>query len=241
MLPLVCITLLLLNPLKKFSNMIKQCIAGLVIACSVSSAYAQDRYVSDTLVINFRSGPSNEYKITKRLQSGDKLQLLETSDNKTWAKVRTSSGDEGWVLTQYLESKPVASIVVKTQLAEINSLKAQNVELETQLNTFKNNAGSLDSQVEMLTKKAVALEMGLTDVRRTSENAINLERENIELSQQNKELILTLDTVNAKLNRIQDDDFISYLIVGAGIFFAGLIVPALLGIRRPRKNLGGWQ
>ncbi len=58
-------------------------------------------YTTEGDILNMRSGPGTNYDIVERLQAGTLVTLLEgpmQSGNYTWWRVRTTSGQEGWVI-----------------------------------------------------------------------------------------------------------------------------------------------
>ena len=78
---------------------------SLIVACLLcaASVHAETRYVTDKLSIELRRGPGNEYKITRNLEAGLSVEVVEqTPDGYS----RVHVGDtEGWVLTQFLTTE----------------------------------------------------------------------------------------------------------------------------------------
>ena len=71
--------------------------------CCALPAQAQTRYVSDKLVITFRTGPGNQFNIVRNLTSGNRVEVLEELADEGYTHVRLPDGSEGYVLTQYLQ------------------------------------------------------------------------------------------------------------------------------------------
>lgn len=55
--------------------------------------------VVSTNTLNVRSGPGTEFGILTKITRGQVVSLLGRNTNGTWAKIRTSTGIEGWVST----------------------------------------------------------------------------------------------------------------------------------------------
>jgi len=121
---------------------VKKFISRILIAatlCMPFITYAQTtRYVSDELEITMRNGQGVQFSIRKMLESGTRLDVLET-DPAGYSKVRTSEGVEGWVLTRYLSNSPSA----RDQL-EASQQRVANLELE--ISKFKEEISTLSSQ-----------------------------------------------------------------------------------------------
>jgi len=89
----------------------------LVLASSVFAppAAAETRYVVDELVITLRLGKSTDHKILKNLKTGTPFEVLE-DDDKTYIKVRTPDGLEGYVLRQYVSPEiPKKQVIEKLE------------------------------------------------------------------------------------------------------------------------------
>lgn len=81
-------------------------------------------YVTDVLRLNLYSDPDGK-KLIRKLVSGEKLIVLETSNN--FLKVKTKQDEEGWVKRYYTVTKPPAV----TRLPELESrIAAQQKEIE---------------------------------------------------------------------------------------------------------------
>jgi len=61
-------------------------------------------YVTDSLKLTLRSGPSSNDKILAVVTSGQQLEIQEKGEK--WSKVSAPSGKQGWVLTRYLLYDP---------------------------------------------------------------------------------------------------------------------------------------
>ena len=81
------------------------------------AAGAETAWVSDQFEITLRSGPSTSNAIERMLNSGTRLEILETDPESGYSRVRTSGGTEGYVLTRYLMNEPAA----REQLASLTN------------------------------------------------------------------------------------------------------------------------
>ena len=74
-----------------------------------TAAVAETMYISDSLTVPLRSGPSNSHRILHRgLASGTTMEVLERDEEAGFAHIRTERGTEGWLPMQYLVSEPIA-------------------------------------------------------------------------------------------------------------------------------------
>ena len=96
------------------------------------TSWATNAYVTDSLEITFRTGPSIENKIITFLRSGQPLEVLESRED--WSRVRLIGPElvnmEGWVLSRYLSTQQPWKILAI-------SLKKENARLEEELGRIK--------------------------------------------------------------------------------------------------------
>ncbi len=68
--------------------------------------------------LNLRKGPGTSYGVILTMEKGITVTVLDNTSNKDWAKVRMSSGTEGWCSKEYLsfsdEEKPETTVTAKT-------------------------------------------------------------------------------------------------------------------------------
>ena len=109
---------------------------GLLVLAFELLAQAQTRYVSDRTIVELRRGPSTEYLILRNLEAGERVDVLEQDEAAGYSRVRVADqGTEGWILTRYLTSEPIARErlgVAERNLAaareRVTALEAQTAE-----------------------------------------------------------------------------------------------------------------
>lgn len=216
----------------------------------IQHAFAETRYVSDQLIITIRAGKSTGHKIIKTLKSGTPLEILEK--DKTYLKVRTTDGVEGYVLSQYITSEPPKIQRIK-ELEKINSSledKIRNLEesrnnIEMQLNSLQENykqdisaATATSEELELKLEQALTNERIMTEkydsLLTQAENVVEIAAERDLLSQQNKKLqIDTADLVNRN-EKLADARMIKWFLAGGGVFFLGWIIGKISRKKRSR-------
>lgn len=210
------------------------CVAVAVAVAYAGSAVAATQYVSDQLSINMRSGPGNQYRIEKLLNSGDRLDTL--GHKKGWTHVRTASGKKGYVLTRFLSEKPAARKRVADMEKRVDTLQSDNADLKKQLTQTQNGSDELGKRKRELSKKNKTLRNKLQDIRAASADAIRMSKQNKKYRGQIMKLrsdVERLKHENAALHSRRDGMTIGALILFGGIVL-GLILPMLR--RRPRRK-----
>ncbi|MFO7285795.1 MAG: TIGR04211 family SH3 domain-containing protein [Gammaproteobacteria bacterium] len=80
-------------------------------------------YVTDMLQLGLHAASDTSDRPLMNLPSGTRLEVLERS--ALYARVRTPSGDEGWVKAAFIVSEPPARYRLDTLEREVESLREQ--------------------------------------------------------------------------------------------------------------------
>jgi SH3 domain protein len=196
-------------------------LAGLLAAAAPAQAEEaadQSRWVSDSLTTYVRSGPTDGYRIVGTLTSGQKIELLRTQGD--YSQVRGENGDTVWIPNRDLQTVP-------GQAERLPQLEQKVVELSAELeginDTWKTRVQgmqeALDSRKKLIDESQAA--------RAALDSALNQARSE-------------LREVQAQLGEENQQVLMRYMVYGGGIagagLFVGLILPALLRVRRKRND-----
>ena len=96
-------------------------------------AAAETLYVSDQLLITLRRGKSSEFKILQTLKTGTPLEILEREENENYVKVRLQSGEEGYVLSQYLTNDTPKAILIARLEDQVEKTRDQLTQAKAKL------------------------------------------------------------------------------------------------------------
>jgi len=210
-------------------------IALIVIVLGAGAgAEAQTRYVSDSIVITFRSGPSTDNAVTRNLTSGDRVELLEELTEEGYSRVRLEDGAEGWVLSRYLQPEPTAARRLAAAEADLASARARAAELEQ-------GAAELDSELQATAEalgaaesRADRLGAELADVRRASAEALETRARNEELELQIARL--RSEAAMAEIDDSRRRERQNWFIVGAAVLFGGIVIGLVAPSLRPKRK-----
>ncbi|MBL4798054.1 MAG: TIGR04211 family SH3 domain-containing protein [Oleispira sp.] len=222
------------------------CILLLTLMTTTGYAAVEKRYVSDQLWLQLRSGPGNEFRIIKTLSSGAHLVFIEETESGTYAKVNAGKDKagkiiEGWVLSQFLVSEPVAKEKLifsqrklKKVQAELNTLKQKTELLTKEKSTLSGDRSSLSREKKSLEKELKRI----TDI---SANALQLDSKNIKLTKRNQELEIQLETLTVDNTRLKDDKERTFMIIGGALIILGIILGLAIPAMRGGRKTGGWS
>lgn len=203
--------------------------------------FAQDKvYVSDLLVVNFRTGMGNEFRIDKRLRSGTVLTKLEVSEDGVWTKVLTQDGSEGYVLSQYLVDDEVAKIQLAKAQTRLARLEAQVTQLSAENKTLKTANAKFQSDATSASANVNSMETELKSIKALSAGAIELDKRHNELLEKHQMIRTERDSLRAENESLKSDQSLSFMFYGAGILIAGMLIAVILPAIRIRKRHSDW-
>ena len=209
-----------------------------LIFTSMAAHAVEKRFVTDKLYIQLRSGPSNEYRILKVVQSGE--HLIYIGEEGEYTQVKTSKGIEGYVRTQYLVNEPVAKEKLILANRELDNVRAELTTARLQVKELSGELETAKSERANANRSSSELERELDRIRTISENAIALDEKARNLARAKQDLELQVSTLSAENQELQDDQSLSYLIYGGGLVIIGILGGLILPGLRGRRSNSGW-
>lgn len=212
-------------------------LTSILLLGSSAAVFAQMQYVSDELVITLRTGPSTQNAITRNLVSGDRVEVLEELPDEGYTRVRLEDGDEGWVLSRYLQPEQTGDQLFAAEQRQRESLQQQAeslaeqvAELTAELEAARQSLGETES-----TNSQLATE--LEDIREASANALTTRDQNASLRLRISELTAQSDLAQAEIRELRSRNRQSWFIVGAAVLFGGIVIGLVApSLRRKRRS-----
>ena len=216
---------------------------ALTVLC-LPAANAQDtQYISDMVLVPVRSGAGSDYRIVNRgLPSGTALLIYGQSDDGEWTEVETRGGTRGWIPTQYLQQEPPAGLLINDMRLELEQVRGERDRVVSQLNQSSSEVNEADETIVSLTTRLESTEAELTEVKRVSAAALDLDLMNQQLvaeleSERSEADLLRLENVRLR-ERIANNQMID----GALAVLLGVILAVVAPRLWPRKKRqDGWS
>ena len=178
-------------------------LAIILLMSSVTSATTV--YISDSLDVFYRSGPTNQYRILGVLKSGVEVELIQEDAENAASQVRLASGREVWIDTKNL-------IATKPNFMQLDELRR---EYQQYRRTTTDEVSNLQNNLRQARELAAASE-------RLQQRIAKLELDNEALTLRNQAL-----SDRSRYDLITAGGIVAIL----GIF-VGLILPKLIRRRR---------
>jgi len=196
---------------------------------------AETQFVSDDLVITLRTGQGNQYEIIKTLSSGTKLEILEQTDTG-YTKVKTDTGIEGWVRTQYLTKEPIAAIRLEKAEAKIEKLNEKIAGMQDELKTLRKDKSELDANYTKLRGEHQSASTELTHLSEIAARPKQLASENKDLRLQYEKISDELVLVKQENQVLKDRSKRNWFLTGAGVVILGMLIGLIIPKLRLRKK-----
>lgn len=210
---------------------------SLALFAAAGIAQTTTRYVTDQLSINLRRGAGNQYRITKLLEAGTRVEVLEKTGDG-WTLVRTADGEEGYVVSRFLADTPAARDRLAAARRRLDRLEKTNAELREELGQALEGSEELGRLKKELIAENESLRDELQEIKAASANAVRLNKENKEFRERLLALQSELEQLrheNKTLKSRREGMKIGALLIAAGIVI-GLILPLFRNRRR-----GSWD
>jgi SH3 domain protein len=137
---------------------------------------AEKGHIADDVYVFFHGGPSNEYRITGRVNSGEPIEILGRNNGTGYVQIKTEGGRTGWVPDQFVatgDSKLIELPKLEQSLQQSRttiSEQAESIErLNADLNRLKSENGTYDDQIRSLN----------TEIRDLQSQIANMDQSNL--------------------------------------------------------------
>ncbi|MGO2235360.1 TIGR04211 family SH3 domain-containing protein [Marinomonas sp. UCMA 3892] len=217
-------------------------ITSLIIGALLSAtAHSATVYISDIQFVAIREGLDNNTRAVERgLKSGTPLVVLEQNDGYT--KVRTPSGNEGWVADYFLSEDMVTRDQLETLQTRLNKSTESRTEIADALKISQQKIQELNSVNSALQGENESLKQQLQNAAELSEKAQAIVSQNEDVSYQIATLKQQASTAIAQAEKLQDTTEQKWFMIGGATLFGGLLLGILLPmLKRKKSSTGSWS
>ena len=210
---------------------------GAAPATTALAAEGDGPWIHDQLRVDMRSGPSFEYRITDFLPTGTAVTVLE--ERGEWLRVE-ARGDEGWIQSQYVTDRPVASLRLarlqdehaRTEQA-LEGSRARVQELQGELSALETAHAQASEAVDRLREE-------LGRIRAVSEAAIETAAERDALARERAALAEQVEALSQENERLRGDNRVEGIQWGAGAVLAGALLTWIVSAFAARRRPSTW-
>jgi SH3 domain protein len=201
-------------------------------------SWADTAYVTDSLRITLRTGPSVDNKIIGILKSGDVVEVLNTQDD--WSYITLSQEEEGekagWVLSRYLMSR-------EPWLMQAEAVKEENAMLRDRMALLESRLNEATRKEEMLSKERDEKVKDLEQIKGQYETLKEGAEGYLQLQATHKATQAELDTARNEVRRLRDENeqlrssqMNRWFATGALVLLCGLLIGLMIGRQQRRRR-----
>jgi SH3 domain protein len=207
-----------------------------LLLLGVVTAHASTVYVSDSLEITMRSGPSNQHRILRMLTSDTKLEALKEDDG--WLQVRAADGREGWVLKRYTTQNLPRSIQIQRLQQQNERLTALSGGAATQLTALEEENASLKAALEKTQGELSRLSTQHVALKKDAADVVTLKDEFTATRQQLDAATLSMGQLKAENMDLRSSTNLRWFLTGAGVVSTAWLFGFIMGRIQRRKRPG---
>jgi len=213
------------------------------VLSSVAAVAQETQFISDVVLVPVRSGAGSEYRIVNSgLPSGTALLVFTVSEDGKWTEIETRGGTRGWVLSQYLQKDPPAGLLINDLKRELERVQGERDRVVSQLNLSSSEASEADETITELTATLEATLTELTEVKRVSAAALDLDSLNQQLVAELETERSDADLLRLENVRLRERIANNQTLDGALAVLLGVILAVVAPRLWPRKNRqDGWS
>jgi len=201
------------------------------------------RYVSDTLRVELRSGPSNQHRIIAFLKTGMKLnQQASNNDNADWIQVSTMKGTSGWVRRQHISLNRASKELLQEAKNKILGLESNNTKQDEIISSQKKRLNALKNELSTLANNKSKVDREYNSLRSISNNAVQADKSNRDLRKKNEQLKIKVEELAINNERLEHDHYVDGITRGMFAVIVGCIMAfALMQLGGRKRAPSGWD
>ncbi|MDG1205725.1 MAG: TIGR04211 family SH3 domain-containing protein [Pseudomonadales bacterium] len=218
-------------------------VVGLLVGSVFSQlSFAETVYIRDTIYVPLRGGQSSEHRILhKGIASGTALELLEVNDDTGFSQVRTASGMQGWIQSQYLVKTPIAKVRLEQAEEELADLNQQHEKMRATIDILENQTAIATSDTTTLTLENSQLKTELAEIKEIAADELFIKTRNAELMSEQDNLYLQINQMADEVNELQNASAQDWFLRGAGTIIIGLLFGFLISRRIYFNKTSSWS
>jgi len=200
-------------------------------------SWAENAYVTDTITITFRTGPSTNNKVIDMLRSGKPVQVLETQEE--WSLVQIIEDGEtktGWVVSRYLMTRLPFEQQAKALQEEIDPLRDKLSSVERSLNDKTVQVNELTKKLEETSKGLKNTERQYELLKKEAADYLAVKKAHDEAQSELLSIRKDLESMTTKYTELKSSKQTNWLMTGAGVLLCGLFIGLIFGRREKKRK-----
>ena len=198
-------------------------------------------YIDDVKYVPLRSGYSVKNRILDpAIKSGTEVEVLRHDKKSGFSKVVITDGTVGWLETQHLTYQPISKDLLIKLEKDYLIQKNEFNNLNTKFENLKNNKNKADLLLASFEEKNKTLVEEISEIKKISSNALNLEKNHRQLIEKNEMLKIKIAELQSDNARLADNSDKEWFLRGALAVLIGVVLAITLPKIRPKSRAKEW-
>jgi SH3 domain protein len=215
-------------------------ILGVVLGlCMMSQlSWAQKAYVTDTLKITLRTGPSVENKIIEMLTSGQVVEVMDSLGD--WSHVRLlengESTKEGWLLSRFLITRLPWEVLARSLIEENTGLQEKLIPAEIKMSEALSREQKLTTKLRDTTEALRKLGNEYESLKQGSKGYLKLKDTHRATRSELERLKKDFRVVTEENRELRSSQRNKWFATGAIVLLCGLLIGLVLGRQQKKRR-----
>jgi SH3 domain protein len=201
---------------------------------SATDVFAESRYVKPSAEIALRAGEGTKYKILGVVKDGDVVELLEEGDS--YARVRLTDGQEGWMLKRFLSITPPLSVTAPSLRAENEKLKQREIEVTQKYDEISASFSRMETELQTILAERDQLKSDYQDLQEATADVMKIKEDMLQATKENELLVQQMASLKAENSNLNKEKSINWFLAGGGVLLVGMSIGRLTSKSRKRKS-----
>ncbi len=212
-----------------------------LLSAVISPVHAQTvRYVTDSLRLETRQGPSTEHRITRMLSSGARVTVVEEDADTGYSRIALDDGTNVWILSRFLMPEPAARSQLAQALENFTREREIAEDLASQLETLGKTTSEVEQSRSALATDKKILQAELAQIKQAAAQTLAIKARNQNLNERLEALTKDLDAAAQTNRALKERSERDWFIAGAGVLLGGMILGLVVPkIRWKRRRSWG--
>jgi SH3 domain protein len=198
----------------------------------ISTAMAENKYVSEDFEITLRTGPGTDRKIISLIPSGQSLEIVTPGEE--WTEVTTHSGKQGWVLTRYLTDRVPTALKLERLKLNYDKMQSDYSELKQKATALEETNKRLNAELGQTQTDLGQLSNAHESLKSESADFLKLKKQYESAVKELKEVRTKAQSSESELNQLIGNQLNEGLLYGGGLLVLGMIIGFVL--KRPKRR-----
>jgi len=201
---------------------------------SATDVFAESRYVKPSAEIALRTGEGTKYKMLGVVKDGDVVELLEEGDS--YARVRLTDGQEGWMLKRFLSITPPLSVTAPSLRAENEKMKQREIEVTQKYDEISASFSRMETELQTILAERDQLKSDYQNLQEATADVMKIKEDMLQATKENELLVQQMASLKEENSNLNKEKSINWFLAGGGVLLVGMSIGRLTSKSRKRKS-----